>query len=163
MAVLPGKQPLWGDTDMTSKKKTSASTRIQKSRKSSRAAAAPNAAAETVTMAKPAASAAVAEAPQKHGKSRRAATAEPAAPAETPPKRGALESAVQVLREEGRPMNCGELIAAMAAKNYWTSPAGKTPASTLYAAVLNEITTKGTASRFVKVARGQFTLREAVK
>jgi hypothetical protein len=155
---------------MTSKKKTPATTRaIKKSGKTRRAAAEPNAAVETnsvtetVAAAKPAASAAVAEAPQKHGKSRRAATAEPAAPAETPPKRGALESAVQVLREEGRPMNCGELIAAMAAKNYWTSPAGKTPASTLYAAVLNEITTKGTASRFVKVARGQFTLREAVK
>jgi hypothetical protein len=33
-------------------------------------------------------------------------------------------------------MRCTELIAAMAAKGYWTSPGGKTPASTLYSALL---------------------------
>jgi hypothetical protein len=55
-------------------------------------------------------------------------------------------------------MSCQELIGAMAAKGYWTSPGGKTPHATLYSAILREITTKGTASRFVKAERGKFTL-----
>jgi hypothetical protein len=37
-----------------------------------------------------------------------------------------------VLRESGQPMSCSELIAQMAAKGYWSSPQGKTPAATLY-------------------------------
>ena len=53
-------------------------------------------------------------------------------------------------------MNCPELIAAMAAKAYWTSPAGKTPAATLYAAMTREIKIKGAQARFQKTARGQF-------
>ena len=56
-------------------------------------------------------------------------------------------------------MGCQELIGAMAAKGYWTSPGGKTPAATLYSAILREIDTKGDAARFVKVGRGQFALR----
>ncbi len=44
----------------------------------------------------------------------------------------------------------------MAAQGYWTSPAGKTPHATLYAAILREITTKGKASRFAKAERGRF-------
>ena len=46
----------------------------------------------------------------------------------------------------------------MAAKGYWTSPGGKTPAATLYSAVLKETRTKGTQSRFTKTGRGQFGL-----
>jgi hypothetical protein len=70
-----------------------------------------------------------------------------------------LAAAAQVLAETGQAMSCQELIAAMAAKGYWTSPTGRTPASTLYAAVLRELQTKGTAARFVKTARGKFALR----
>jgi hypothetical protein len=47
-------------------------------------------------------------------------------------KLSALAAAVQVLGETGQPMNCPELIAAMAAKGYWSSPHGRTPAATLY-------------------------------
>lgn len=72
----------------------------------------------------------------------------------------AIEAAVRVLGEEGRAMNCKALIETMAAKGYWTSPGGKTPASTLYSSLLKEITTKGKESRFVKVDRGQFALRQ---
>ena len=43
----------------------------------------------------------------------------------------ALDAAARVLGEEGRAMNCKELIETMAAKGYWKSPAGQTPASTL--------------------------------
>jgi hypothetical protein len=98
---------------------------------------------------------------KKGGKPKPTVAAEPAVPTEATKKRSALESAVQVLSEENKPMNCGELIATIAAKNYWTSPGGKTPASTLYSSILKEVTTKGAASRFVKVARGQFALRES--
>lgn len=48
---------------------------------------------------------------------------------------GTLDAAAQVLAEEGRPMTCQELIAAMATKGYWTSPVGPTPDATLYTAV----------------------------
>jgi DNA ligase D-like protein (predicted ligase) len=70
----------------------------------------------------------------------------------------AVAAAARVLAESGQAMSCPELIAAMAAKGYWSSPAGKTPASTLYAALLREINTKKDASRFRKTDRGKFTL-----
>jgi hypothetical protein len=56
-------------------------------------------------------------------------------------------------------MGCQELIGAMAFKGYWTSPGGKTPAATLYSALLREMQTKGDQARFVKVGKGQFALR----
>jgi hypothetical protein len=64
-----------------------------------------------------------------------------------------------VLKEAGQPMNCQEMIAAMASKGYWTSPGGKTPSATLYSAILRETQTKGDASRFVKAARGKFAAK----
>ena len=50
------------------------------------------------------------------------------------------------------------MLERMTAKGYW-SPAhgGKTPANTLYAAILREINTKGNAARFKKTDRGHFT------
>jgi hypothetical protein len=80
----------------------------------------------------------------------------PAAPKEK--KLSALDAAAKVLAEAGQAMTCQEMIAAMADKGYWTSPGGKTPAATLYSAMLREITVKGAASRFVKVERGKFAL-----
>jgi HB1, ASXL, restriction endonuclease HTH domain len=77
-------------------------------------------------------------------------------------KRSALDAAVKVLGETGQAMNCPELIAAMAAKGYWKSPKGRTPASTLYAAVLREIQTRGDQARFRKTERGKFALRVTV-
>jgi hypothetical protein len=71
-------------------------------------------------------------------------------------KVSALGAAARVLAEEGRPMTCRELIGAMAAKGYWTSPGGRTPAATLCSALLREIATKGGGSRFRKAERGQF-------
>ncbi len=68
----------------------------------------------------------------------------------------ALDAAAKVLSEEGASMTTGEMIEAMAKKGYWTSPGGKTPAATLYSAILREITTKGKESRFTKTERGQF-------
>jgi hypothetical protein len=79
--------------------------------------------------------------------------------AKDPSKLSALDAAAKVLGETGQPMTCQELIGAMAAKGYWSSPAGKTPAATLYSALLREASSKGDQARFVKAERGKFTLR----
>jgi hypothetical protein len=76
-------------------------------------------------------------------------------------KLSALDAAAQVLAETGQAMTCQQLIAAMAEKGYWTSPAGRTPAATLYAAVLRELQAKGANARFVKVERGKFVANRA--
>jgi vancomycin resistance protein YoaR len=76
-------------------------------------------------------------------------------------KMSALDAAAKVLGEKGTAMTCPELIGVMAAKGYWSSPGGKTPAATLYAAILREITTKGKDARFAKTAPGRFALRAA--
>jgi hypothetical protein len=93
----------------------------------------------------------------KPAKKRRARSEQPAATGEK--KVSALDAAARILAEEHRPMGCQEMIGAMAIKGYWTSPGGKTPAATLYSAILREIDTNGDASRFVKVGKGQFALR----
>jgi hypothetical protein len=77
-------------------------------------------------------------------------------------KLSALDAAAQVLAECGGSLNCQEMIAAMAAKGYWTSPGGKTPAATLYSAILRELATKGPSARFVKTQRGQFARNDTV-
>ncbi len=73
------------------------------------------------------------------------------------PKRvSALDAAAQVLKASGRPMRAQELITAMAEQKLWTSPNGKTPHATLYAAIPREIGNKGSEARFRKVERGKF-------
>jgi peptidoglycan hydrolase-like protein with peptidoglycan-binding domain len=71
-------------------------------------------------------------------------------------KLSALGAAARVLTEEGRAMTTKELVEAMAAKGYWASPAGKTPAATLYTAILREIAAKGAGARFTKTGPGTF-------
>jgi len=76
---------------------------------------------------------------------------------ESKPKRvSALDAAAQVLAASEVPMRAKEMIAAMEAKGLWTSPGGKTPEATLYAAIIREIAAKGTAARFKKHDRGVF-------
>jgi hypothetical protein len=69
-----------------------------------------------------------------------------------------IEAAVQVLAKAKEPMNCQAMVDAMAAAGLWSSPGGKTPASTLYASILRELNTKGKDARFVKKDRGLFVL-----
>src|SRR5260370_34502367 len=126
---------------MTSKKKTQAGAR-----KKAIKTKAPQAAKATAAAANPGA----VPAP---GTSHEQQTPAPTKPAK---QMSALDAAAKVLTETGRPMSCPELIAAMAAKGYWSSPKGKTPAATLYAAMTREAATKGAAARFRKVGRGQF-------
>src|ERR1041384_3442101 len=77
--------------------------------------------------------------------------------ADAKPKRiSALDAAATVLQKSGQAMRSQEMIAAMAEKGLWTSPNGKTPHATLYAAILREIGTKAKDARFRKVERGKF-------
>lgn len=75
-----------------------------------------------------------------------------------PKAMSALDAAAKVLGEAGGAMTSKEMIEAMATKGYWTSPGGKTPHATLYAAILREITAKGKEARFAKTERGKFAL-----
>ena len=80
-----------------------------------------------------------------------------------PKRRSALDAAAEVLGKTGKPMRCRELIAGMAEQGLWSSPNGKTPHATLYAALLREIRDKGAGSRFRKVERGQFAIKTEAK
>lgn len=88
------------------------------------------------------------------------ATKKPAQPCQpkTEGKLSQLDAAVKVLEEAKEPMTTKGMIEAMATKGYWTSPGGKTPHATLYAAITREIGNKGAASRFRKTERGLFAL-----
>jgi hypothetical protein len=86
---------------------------------------------------------------------KKAAKSSPAVPAK---KLSALAAAARVLSEAKQPMSCPELIAAMAAQGYWTSPAGKTPAATLAAALQREIVVKREQARFQKTGPGRYAL-----
>jgi hypothetical protein len=77
-------------------------------------------------------------------------------------KLSALDAAAKVLAEAGQAMSCAEMIAAMATKGYWSSPRGRTPAGTLYAAILRELQTKGDKARFCKTERGKFRFNNAL-
>jgi hypothetical protein len=68
----------------------------------------------------------------------------------------ALDAAAIVL--QAGPMKCDQLINLMRDRGLWTSPGGKTPASTLYAGFLKEIN-RGAGSRFRKAGPGTFALR----
>ena len=85
----------------------------------------------------------------------------PAKPKKPPKEKklSAIDAAAQVLAASKDPMNCKELVEAMAAKSLWTSPGGKTPHATLYSAIIREIALKGKDSRFVKKDRGQFAAK----
>ncbi len=73
-------------------------------------------------------------------------------------KLSAIDAAAKLLGGTNKSMNCKELIEAMASKGLWTSPGGKTPAATLYSALLREISAKGKDARFKKTERGKFAV-----
>jgi hypothetical protein len=77
-------------------------------------------------------------------------------------KLSALDAAIRVLAETGQAMTCSELIAAMAAQGYWTSPRGRTPQATLYASFLRELQARGEKARVVKTSPGKFAVRGPV-
>ena len=104
---------------------------------------------------KPASKPAAPPAPKATGKAKAKQAATPA-PAKAR-KMGALDAAALVLADAAKPMRSKELIAEMARRGLWTSPGGKTPEATLYAAILREIGAKGAAARFARAGKGEFT------
>jgi hypothetical protein len=77
-------------------------------------------------------------------------------------KPSGLDAAVTVLAEAGKPMNTAEMLKRMLETGLWKT-GGKTPAATIYAAIIREISVKGDASRFRKTDRGHFELTAAGK
>ena len=80
----------------------------------------------------------------------------------------ALDAAAQVLRaltgdEAKLGVTAQALIERMAKQKLWTSPGGKTPQATLYAAMVREITAKGSSARFRKVSKGHFAAAATAK
>ncbi len=68
-----------------------------------------------------------------------------------------LDAAAKVLAEAKEPLTAKEIVEQMLAKGLWQTN-GKTPAATIYAAMIREIANKGDKSRFRKVERGKFEL-----
>ena len=68
-----------------------------------------------------------------------------------------LDAAAEVLAEAGQPLNTKEMVERMLTKGLWNTN-GKTPAATIYAAIIREIAKLGDKARFKKVERGKFTL-----
>lgn len=99
---------------------------------------------------------------KKAATAKRSAQTKVSAAKKTPVKKklSQLAAAAKVLSEVKQAMTTKEMIDAMVTKKYWTSPGGKTPAQTLYSAITREIKTKGDASRFAKVDKGQFALQK---
>src|SRR5438876_5781950 len=137
-----------------SAKKTSTAPKVKKSK------AAKEARSEDGKQAEPKAE--VARPEEAKGEEAKASAKTPKvkkAKAEAKPKKlSAIDAAARVLDEAGEPMNCQDMIKAMAEKGYWTSPGGKTPAATLYSAILRELQTKGNDPRFKKTERGKFAV-----
>ncbi|WP_149497742.1 winged helix-turn-helix domain-containing protein [Roseiconus lacunae] len=73
-------------------------------------------------------------------------------------KMSQIDAALAVLKKARKPMSCREMVEAMAKQKLWTSPGGKTPDATLYAAILRDLR-KGTDTRFKKAASGRFTMK----
>lgn len=90
------------------------------------------------------------------GKSSKSASAKTAKPKTDKPKRpSGLDAAAKILADAGEPMRCKDMVDKMLAGGLWKT-GGKTPAATIYAAILREITTKGSDARFKKTDRGLF-------
>ena len=68
-----------------------------------------------------------------------------------------LDAAAHVLKDKGEPMTCKDIVETMLAKGMWKTD-GKTPAATIYSAMLREIDNKPVESRFTKTGRGLFAL-----
>jgi len=89
-------------------------------------------------------------------KAKKAAPTKAAKAAAAEKKLSALDAAAKLLADLNQPLNAKEMIETMAARGLWSSPGGKTPEATLYAAIIREIAKKGKDARFKKHDRGQF-------
>jgi len=94
--------------------------------------------------------------PTKVAKGHKSTRAPIAAVTAKPKRLSALDAAAVVLAKAGKPMNAKDIIEKVVSQGLWSSPAGKTPQATLYAAIIREIGSKGAESRFKKHDRGLF-------
>jgi hypothetical protein len=86
---------------------------------------------------------------------KKARTAKKAGKAKGERKPSLLTLAAEVLREAETPLDCKTMVEKVLAKGTWKT-SGKTPASTLYSAILREIGKAGDKARFRKTDRGHF-------
>ena len=82
--------------------------------------------------------------------------AEKAPKAKKAKRMSGLDAAAQALKDAGEPLDAKTMTEMAIAKGWKTN--GKTPAATIYAAIIREIAAKGKESRFVKVDKGKFAL-----
>lgn len=69
------------------------------------------------------------------------------------------EAAYQILKQAGEPLTANE-ITSIALERGMISTVGKTPSATMSSRLYVDVTRKGDDSKFVKVSRGKFALRE---
>ncbi len=81
----------------------------------------------------------------------------PTAPPATTSNLSVLDAAAQVLTDADKPLNAGAIMEQMLTRGLWSTK-GKTPAATLYSALIREISAKGEDARFQKTERGLFTV-----
>lgn len=68
-----------------------------------------------------------------------------------------LGAAAAILERSSGPMTVKALIEGAKAQGLWTPTGGKTPAQTLYSAIIREVKSRGESSRFRKEGRGLFS------
>jgi len=69
------------------------------------------------------------------------------------------EAAYQILKQAGEPLTANE-ITSIALERGMISTVGKTPSATMSSQLYVDVTRKGDDSKFVKVSRGKFALKE---
>jgi hypothetical protein len=90
----------------------------------------------------------------------RGATGAKPAATSTATRMSLVDAAIQIMKEVDEPMNTKRMVELVSERDLWQpSRGGKTPHATLYSAILREIRDKGDDSRFEKVERGKFTLK----
>jgi len=128
-----------------------------KTEKAAKVAALRKEVAETVAKPDPELAAAV-KAAEEGRKAKKAKAAKPKGER----KPSLLTLAADVLKDTKAPMDCKAIVEKVLAKGLWQTK-GKTPAATLYAAIIREIATKGKEARFRKTDRGMFEFSAAGK
>lgn len=93
----------------------------------------------------------------RRGRGSKAKAPQDTTPAEAAPggALSGLDAAAQILREAGEPMSAPAIVEKALASGLWATK-GKTPAATIYAAMIREIKVKGADARFRKTDRGRF-------
>jgi len=91
----------------------------------------------------------------REGASRAGAKAAKKAKAPREKKPSLLDLAADVLAKAKEPMDCKAIVEKVLASGRWQTK-GKTPAATLYSAILRETHNKGKDARFTKTGRGKF-------